>query len=69
MDTTKDIYTHLSDKDAAMEYAITYVRDILKKDLRSIVWLKENEDGNHVYEASYTTVLQTHIPSKKVSKK
>lgn len=28
MDTTKDVYTGLSDKADAMEYAISHVRDI-----------------------------------------
>lgn len=68
MDTTKDVYTGLSDKADAMEYAISHVRDTLKKDVRSAVWIKEDKNGHHVFEVSYTTVLQSFIPKKVIKK-
>ena len=63
MNTTEEVNSLKTDKEEGMEYCVRYVTN-LKKDLRTVFWLREDKDGHHIFEVAYTTVLHA-IEAKK----
>jgi len=57
MNTVEEVNSLKTDKLEGMEFCERYIRN-LGKDLRTIFWLREDENGNHVFEVGYTTVVK-----------
>lgn len=57
MNTTEEINSGMTDKIEGMDYCEKHVRD-RGLDLRTIFWLREDENGHQVFEVGYTTVVK-----------
>ena len=58
MNTTEEVNSGLVDKMKGMDYCEKHVRD-RGLDLRTIMWIREDEKGHQIFEVGYTTVLKS----------
>ena len=64
MNTIEEINSLNTDKMQGMDYCVNYITK-LGKDLRTIFWLREDENGHQIFEVGYTTVLKSIDKQKK----
>ena len=60
MNEVHEIYTGISDKLEAMQYCENNITK-LGYDLRTIMWIKTDNDGGQVFEVSYTRVVKASM--------
>ena len=64
MNTIEEVNSLKTDKGEGMDFCVRYITN-LGKELRTVMWLREDANGHHIFEVGYTTVLHLESKAKK----